>query len=110
MKVKVTSSCEVMDTPERRVVDLTDEGLPEIPTLGVNRSVRTNEGSVQHRHDCLELTYCVRGSVKFDCNGRAYTILPGGHVRLDAEGRARHPQLPQGREDLLDLPASAEAG
>lgn len=78
MKVPVTSSCEVMDTPERRVVNLADEGIPEIPTLGINKSARTNEGSFLHRHDCFEMTYCARGSVKFDCNGRAYAILPGG--------------------------------
>lgn len=76
MKAPVTTS-ELVDTPNRRVVDLTDDGVPEIPVLGMNRSIRTTEGSVFHRHSCLEITYCVRGSVKFDCDGRAYPIIPG---------------------------------
>ena len=112
MKVQVTSSSEVMDTPERRVVDLTDEGLPEIPTLGVNRSVRTNEGSVQHRHDCLELTYCVRGSVKFDCNGRAYTILPGGmfvSTPKDVHGIRNYPKGAKIYWIFLRLPKRGES-
>ena len=73
----VTSSCELVDTACRRVVDLTEEGVSEIPALGVNKSIRTMEGSFFHRHTCLEITYCARGNVKFDCNGRAYPIIPG---------------------------------
>jgi len=76
MRTPITTS-ELMDTPNRRVVDLTGEGLPEIPVLGMNRSIKTTEGSVFHRHSCLEITYCARGSVKFDCGGRAYPIIPG---------------------------------
>ena len=67
-----------MDAPCRRVISLAKEGLPEIPILGVNRSIRTTEGAFFHRHDCLEITYCVRGNVKFDCGGRAYPLIPGG--------------------------------
>ena len=77
MKVPVTTS-ELVDTPHRRVVDLTDEGVPEMPVLGVNKSVRTTEGSIFHRHASMEITYCAQGSVKFDCDGRVYPIIPGG--------------------------------
>jgi len=76
MKAPVTTS-ELVDTPNRRVKDLTDEGIPEIPVLGMNRSIQTTEGSIFHRHRCLEITYCAQGSVKFDSNGRAYSIIPG---------------------------------
>jgi len=76
MRVPVTTS-ELVDTPNRRVIDLSGEGLPEVPVLGMNRSVRTTEGSIFHRHQCLEITYCAQGSVKFDCDGRAYSIIPG---------------------------------
>ena len=75
-KTPVTT-CELMDTAYRRVKDLTREGIPEIPILGINRSVQTTEGSIFHRHRCLEITYCAQGSVKFDCGGRAYSIVPG---------------------------------
>ena len=75
-KAPVTTS-ELVDTPYRRVVDLTEEGVPEIPVLGVNKSIRTTEGSIFHRHACMEITYCALGNVKFDCDGRAYPIIPG---------------------------------
>lgn len=76
MNVPITTS-ELVDTPYRRVVDLTNEGVPEIPVLGVNKSIRTTEGSIFHRHTCMEITYCALGNVKFDCDGRAYPIIPG---------------------------------
>jgi len=76
MKVPVTTS-ELVDTPNRRVMDLAVEGIPEIHVLGMNRSVQTTEGSIFHRHACFEITYCAQGSVKFDCGGRAYSIIPG---------------------------------
>ena len=76
MKVPITTS-ELVDTPHRRVMDLTKEGIPEVPILGLNRSVRTTEGSIFHRHRGMEITYCVQGSVKFDCGGRVYSIIPG---------------------------------
>lgn len=70
--------CRYVDTPERRVLDLGPDGIPEIPVLGYNKSVKAVEGVENHLHaGMLELTYCIRGSLKFDCNGRVYTILPG---------------------------------
>ena len=75
-KIPVTT-CELVDTSYRRVIDLTKEGIAEIPVLGVNKSLRTTEGSIFHRHDCMEITYCALGNVKFDCGGRAYPIIPG---------------------------------
>ena len=76
MKAPITTS-ELVDTPHRRVKDLSKEGISEVPILGMNRSVRTTEGSFFHRHRGMEITYCVQGSVKFDCGGRAYSIIPG---------------------------------
>ena len=81
MNVPITTSA-LVDSACRRVLDLTGEGLPEIPILGMNRSVRTTEGSIFHRHASMEITYCVSGSVKFDCGGRAYPIMPGGDVHF----------------------------
>ncbi len=69
--------CTFMDTPERRVLDLSFE-LPFLPVLGRSRSAKVREGAVEHRHArCLEVTFCERGSVKFDCEGRAWSLLPG---------------------------------
>lgn len=70
--------CRYVDTPERRVLDLGPDGIPEMPVLGYNKSVKAMKGVENHLHaGMLELTYCIRGSLKFDCNGRVYTILPG---------------------------------
>lgn len=76
MKAPVTTS-ELVDTTYRRVVSLAKDGIPEIPVLGVNKSIRTTKGSIFPRHDCMEITYCALGNVKFDCGGRAYPIIPG---------------------------------
>jgi len=66
-----------MDTPERRVLDLSSE-LSFLPVLGRSRSAKVREGAVEHRHArCMEVTFCERGSVKFDCEGRAWSLLPG---------------------------------
>lgn len=72
------TTSELMETPERRVVDLTSIGFPEIPVLGMNRSVVTSAGSEFHRHaGCMEITFCARGNAKFDCDGKVYHLLPG---------------------------------
>ena len=83
MTVKIekvpTTTSPLVESANRRVVDLTEAGVPEIPRLGMNQSPSTTEGSIFHRHaGCMEITYCVRGSVKFDCGGRAYPLFPGG--------------------------------
>ena len=77
MRVPMTS-CSYMDTPDRRVLDLSSDGVPEIPVLGFNKALKVRAGAVLHRHaDVLEFTLCLRGSVKFDCNGKVRNLLPG---------------------------------
>lgn len=72
------TTSELIDISNRRVVDLSEDGICEVPILGVNHSVRMTEGSIFHRHStCMEITYCDRGSVKFDCGGKVYSLLPG---------------------------------
>lgn len=63
---------------DRRVVDLTPFGFPEIPVLGMNRAFNATGGADFHRHrECMEITLCTRGCAKFDCDGRVYTLKPG---------------------------------
>lgn len=70
--------CRYVDTAERRVLDLGPDGVPEIPVLGYNKSAKVKGGVERHRHDgIMEITYCIRGSLKFDCNGKTYNVLPG---------------------------------
>ena len=68
---------EYVDTPCRQVVNLADVGVHGVPVLGMNRANSMSAGSIFHRHVCLEITVCERGSVKFDMDGRAWTLLPG---------------------------------
>lgn len=110
MRVPITTS-ELVDTPNRRVKDLTQEGIPEIPVLGMNRSVQTTEGSIFHRHRCLEITYCAQGSVKFDCGGRAYSIIAGNVFISRPEDAHRLRGNPKGAKlywIFLALPARGE--
>ena len=78
MKRIPTTFCQYMDTPDRRVVDLSPDGVPEIPVLGYNKATKVRAGAVLHRHaQVMEFTFCQRGNIKFDCNGRVYGLLPG---------------------------------
>ena len=78
MKRIPTTFCQYMDTPDRRVVDLSPDGVPEIPVLGCNKATKVRAGAVLHRHaDVMEFTYCRRGNLQFDCNGKVYELLPG---------------------------------
>lgn len=68
----------LVESADRRVVDLSPFGFEEIPVLGMNRTSCATEGSVFHRHrHCMEITLCVRGCAKFDCDGKVYTLKPG---------------------------------
>ena len=63
---------------DRTVVDLTAQGFPELLAVGMRHSVAVAEGSVLHRHrNGIEITFCVRGCVKFDCGSSVYALLPG---------------------------------
>lgn len=113
------TTSELIDSAERRVVDLSGLGFPEIPVLGMNRSSRTTEGSIFHRHcRCFEITLCVRGSAKFDCDGKAYALTPGmvflsrpqdvHRLRMNQRGARLHwlfLRVPEKGQTLFDLPS-----
>ena len=67
------------DTPERRVFDLAEAGLCEIPALGFSRYSHAVAPTVGvHRHvSCLEIGLCLRGALTLLNNGRDYQIMPG---------------------------------
>ena len=68
---------DYMETPCRRVVNPAGAGVQGVPVLGMNRADSMSAGSTFHRHTCLEITVCERGSVKFDMDGRTWVLLPG---------------------------------
>lgn len=69
------SAC--VSTRDRVVVNPEDIGAGGIPVLGLNRARNMSAGSEMHRHRAMEITVCEHGSVKFDADGRAWTLLPG---------------------------------
>ena len=64
-------------TRDRIVVNPEDIGVDGIPVLGVNKARNMSAGAELHRHAAMEITVCEHGAVKFDADGRAWTLLPG---------------------------------
>ena len=64
-------------TRDRLVVSPEDIGVDGIPVLGVNKARNMSAGAELHRHTAMEITVCEHGAVKFDADGRAWTLLPG---------------------------------
>ena len=64
-------------TRDRLVVNPEDIGVDGIPVLGVNKARNMSMGAELHRHTAMEITVCEHGAVKFDADGRAWTLLPG---------------------------------
>ena len=108
-----------VDTSERRVVDLTRYGVSCVPVLGATRFRHKVEDVEEHVHEgCLEVTYCKRGQLAFESEGRVYPFLPGSVFvsRPDQPHRMReNPQgtrtnyllfrLPKRGQTVLNLPA-----
>lgn len=66
------------DTPERRVLNLADAGLPEVPALGLSRYGHIVAPVAAHRHEgCLEIGLCLRGALTLLNNGVEHRIMPG---------------------------------
>jgi AraC-like DNA-binding protein len=66
------------DTPERRVLNLEQDGIPCVPALGYSHYTKRRASVSEHLHPgCLEVTLCMRGSLVFECGGTAYSLLPG---------------------------------
>ncbi len=66
------------NTPEQRVFDLAEAGLPEVPALGYSRCGRSGASGEAHRHaNCLEIGLCLRGALTLLNNGQEHKIMPG---------------------------------
>lgn len=61
-----------------RIEDLTDDGFPEIPVLGLTRYRKTLDAVKEHVHvGVLEISCCRRGELSFECGGHRYPFRPG---------------------------------
>ncbi len=66
------------DTPERRVYDLSEAGVPEVPAIGYSRYGHIVAPVKAHRHEgCLEIGLCLRGALTLLSNGTEHRIMPG---------------------------------
>ncbi len=66
------------NTSERRVLNLEYDGLPCVPALGYSHYKSCRPSVSEHIHPgCLEMTLCMRGSLVFECGGKALRLLPG---------------------------------
>lgn len=114
------STC--VNTRDRLVVNPEDIGADGIPVLGMNRARNMSAGAEFHRHECMEITVCEHGAVKFDADGRAWALLPrtvfvtqpGSVHRLRSNVRGSilrwmFVALPKKGESLLGLPREDSA-
>lgn len=75
--IKHHLDCE-MDTPERRALSLAEDGLPDIPALGLSRYRAIAPHLPEHVHPgCLEINFCQRGSLMLRKKGRDHELRPG---------------------------------
>jgi AraC-like DNA-binding protein len=84
------------DTPERRVFDLAEAGLPEVPALGFSRYGHVVSPVSAHRHvGCIEIGLCLRGALTLLSNGIEYRVMPGDlyvNKASDVHGLTDHPK------------------
>lgn len=67
------------ERPGKRVLDLRPFGVPFLPTLSVSHMKIAERGpqSLHVHHGCVEIVYCVRGSLCFETPDHDYPFLPG---------------------------------
>ena len=71
---------EYCDTPELRVFNFADEGMPCIPVLGLTRIGKGGRPTTTQEHvheECIEISYCQRGELVFESGGKEYLFSPG---------------------------------
>jgi hypothetical protein len=96
-------SFDYMDTAERRVLSLEDDGLFCLPVIGFDNYRKKWQQAALHVHEeCLEITLCLRGDLEFETRSKTYPFKPGSiFVSVGAEGRPPLEVLPQRHEQVL---------
>ena len=71
-------SFDYMDTPERRVLSLEDDGILCMPVLGFDcYRKKWSEPPLHVHEECLEISLCLRGDLEFESGGKEYPFRPG---------------------------------
>lgn len=88
---------EYVDTPERRALNLEPDGIPCVPVLGYSHFKSSKPCVSEHLHPgCMEITFCLRGSLVFECGGRERHLLPGSVFVTQPDERHRLSTNPKG--------------
>lgn len=62
---------------EQTILTSDDYQMPEIVSISSSNYTKNWKPLSLHRHKgCMEICYCRRGSLKFECDGRMFTLLP----------------------------------
>lgn len=91
MKVKHTFAPALSDiTSEQKILEPEKDGLTGIPAVSFAKYSTNWQAMPEHVHDrCIELCFCARGSLVFECEGENHTILPN-NVFLTQPGDRHH--------------------
>ena len=77
-------------TSEQRIIEPGKDGLEGIPAVSFAKYSTNWKALPEHIHrDCIELCFCARGSLVFECEGKMHTILPN-NVFLTQPGDRHH--------------------
>ena len=91
MKRKKSSSPARADiTSEQILLSPEKDGIAGIPAISHGFYTTNWQAMPEHVHEgCIELCFCSRGSLVFECEGRTYTLMPD-NVFLTQPGDRHH--------------------
>ena len=100
-------------TKERKTISLADDGLPFVAGIGHTRYEVAHAALPEHVHiGCIELHYCLCGSIDFEIEGRRHTLLPGEVCLTQPDMRHHLVSNAKGHQHywlLLELPSARNA-
>ena len=77
-------------TSEQILLSPEEDGIDGIPAISHGLYTTNWQAMPEHVHDgCIELCFCSRGSLVFECEGREYTLMPD-NVFLTQPGDRHH--------------------
>lgn len=78
MRKKSHRECYPENAVEQRILTPDNYGIPNIDSVSYSRYTKNWKSMPPHTHPgCLEMCLCRRGSLKFECEGENFTLLPG---------------------------------
>ena len=100
-------------TKERHTVSLVADGLPFVAGIGHTRYAVAHAALPEHVHPgCMEIHYCLCGSIDFEIEGRRHTLLPGEVCLTQPDMRHHLVSNAKGHQHywlLLALPSAKES-